>query len=270
MAHTAVSETRACPSCGARLAGPYCHECGEARPDPHDFSWRHAAHDVLHEFLHLDGKIFQTLWLLIRRPGLLTAEYWDGRRRLHIRPLRLYIVLAAIHLLAMSSAYYNMAAMQQMASSAKLTPMLERLAQRQHTTLQVIQQRIDQTLARTYSVTQYLAVLAFAAVPWLLDRRRRPYYLQHVIFALHVYCFYFLLTALVSRVLTPAQWRASPLPLVTWAYLYFAVRRLYGADALASLGISFLLRVGLFAAEFLAIGLAMAIALAWTILHHAP
>jgi Protein of unknown function (DUF3667) len=86
----------ACPSCGAALAEPFCHQCGETKSDSHDFTWKHTVHDAVHEFLHLDGKILTTLWLLIRRPGFLTAEYWAGRRRLYIRPLRLYIVLAAI------------------------------------------------------------------------------------------------------------------------------------------------------------------------------
>src|SRR3712207_7333270 len=56
------------------------------------------------------------------------------------------------------------------------------------------------TLFRS-SATQYCAVLGFALVPWMLYRRRRPYYLQHVIFSMHIYCFYFLLTAVVSQLL---------------------------------------------------------------------
>jgi len=76
--HTRVEQIVACPSCGGALAGPFCHHCGETRPDPHDFTWKHTVHDAVHEFLHLDGKILTTLWLLIRRPGFLTLEYWEG------------------------------------------------------------------------------------------------------------------------------------------------------------------------------------------------
>jgi hypothetical protein len=262
MAHAHLQEVTTCPSCKASLAGPFCHECGEARPDPHDFSWKHTIHDAFHEFAHLDGKILQTLWLLIRRPGLLTAEYWEGRRRLHIRPLRLYIVIAAIHLIAMSASFYRVDFFLRSDSGGALNRMISKIAARDGTTVEHAKAAVNEKLAKAYSVTQYFAVLAFAVFPWAIFRRRRPHYLQHVIFSIHVYGFYFLVTAAVSQVLSPETWRRSPLPLVTVAYLYFAIRRLYGDRPLTALWKAAVLRLALFAAEFAAIGVAMAAAFA--------
>jgi hypothetical protein len=263
MAHAHVQPLTACPSCEASLAGPFCHQCGEARPDPHDFSWKHALHDVVHEFIHLDGKILQTLWFLIRRPGLLTAEYWDGRRRLHIRPLRLYIVIAAIHLVAITGSFYRMDLVLDSARSSFLNRKIAQAAERGHTTPEVVKAALDQKFAKGYSVAQYLAVLGFAVVPWALYRKRRPHYLQHVIFSIHVYGFYFLLTAAVSQVLTREQWIRSPMPLVTVTYLYFAIRRLYGERPWTALWKAVILRLGLAAAEALAMGIAAAAAIAY-------
>lgn len=262
MAHPHVQKVTACPSCGAELAGPFCHQCGEARPDPHDFSWKHALHDAVHEFVHLDGKILQTLWLLIRRPGMLTAEYWEGRRRLHIRPLRLYIVLAAVHLIAMSHSYYRVDFFLQTEGAGPLNRLVEKIAAKRNTTTEAAKELINEKIAKAYSVTQYSAVLGFAVVPWVLYRRRRPHYLQHLIFSMHVYGFYFLLTAAVSQVVPGQIWRRSPLPLVTAAYLYFAIRRLYGDGTWTAVWKAVVLRLGLFAAEFVAIGVALAAALA--------
>ena len=261
--HAQVQEAVACPSCHATMTGAYCSACGEARPTTHDFTWGHAVHDAVHEFVHLDGKIIRTLWLLIRRPGFLTAEYWSGRRRLHIRPIRLYIVLAAIHLIALSASYYRVEMFLDQSSSSPLHRMIERTAARQQLPVEQVREHINQRMAKIYSVAQYFAVLAFAAVPWLLYRKRKPHYLQHVIFSFHVYAFYFLLTALVSQFLTPQQWQRSPMPLVTAAYLFFAVRRLYGEPVWASAGKAVALRLGLFAAEFLALAVALAGALVW-------
>jgi hypothetical protein len=262
MAHAHVQEVTTCPSCNAALSGPFCHQCGEARPDAHDFSWKHSLHDAVHEFIHLDGKILQTLWFLIRRPGLLTAEYWEGRRRLHIRPLRLYIVIAAIHLIAMSASYYRIDLILESEGSGFLNNKIAQAAERDGTTPEIVKATLDERLAKVYSFTQYFAVLAFAVVPWALYRKRRPHYLQHVIFSIHVYGFYFLLIAAISLMLTRQQWQRSPMPLVTLAYLYFAIRRLYGERLWTALWKAVVLRLALFAAEFLAIGAAAGAAVA--------
>jgi hypothetical protein len=248
--------------------GPYCHNCGEDRPDDHHFSWSHASHDAMHEFLHLDGKIFRTLWLLFRRPGFLTAEYWDGRKRAYIRPLRLYIFISALHLFTIFAFIYRADFMVSQGAQGKaLEGMLNRQAERMHITPDQLKGLIDSNLKKAYSVLQYASVLAFALVPWLLYRRQRPYYLQHLIFSLHVFCFYFALSGLAAPLLGSYNWLRSPLPLVTLAYLYFALRLLYGESFGAALGKAIALRLTLFATEAIAIALAMAIAIFLALRH---
>ena len=267
-AEARIPEAQHCPTCGAEFGGPWCQQCGEARPDPHELSVRHAVHDAVHEFTHLDGKIFRTLWLLVRRPGLLTAEYWAGRRKPYIRPLRLYIVIAAIHLLAMSATVYKYEFFRDLDSRGALRRTVERTAARQHTPTAAVEAQLSGKIASVYSVAQYLAVLAFALLPFLLYRRARPHYVQHLIFSLHVYAFYFLLTACVSPLLTPSLWRRSPLPLVTLAYLYFAVRRLYGERWHVAAAKAVALRLGLFAVEFVALAIALTASIFWLRLAH--
>ena len=83
--------TEGCLNCGAPLMGKYCATCRQKdlpeRPDVYHF-----LHEVLHEFLHLDGKIVRALKLLLFRPGSLTLEYWAGRRAAQVAPLRLYLM----------------------------------------------------------------------------------------------------------------------------------------------------------------------------------
>jgi hypothetical protein len=267
MSHS-VQTAIACPSCSTTLIGPYCHNCGEDRPDDHHFSWSHARHDAMHEFLHLDGKIFQTLWLLFRRPGFLTGEYWEGRKRLYIRPLRLYIVIAALHLFTLFSFVYRADSMVAHGPQGKtLEAMLNRQSARMHITPEQLKGLIDSNLKKAYSVLQYASVLGFSLVPWILYRRQRPYYLQHLIFSLHVFCFYFALSGLAAPLLGSYNWLRSPLPLVTLAYLYFALRFLYQERVVVALGKAIVLRLTLFAAEALAIALAMAISIFLSLRH---
>ncbi len=49
-----------------------------------------------------DGKIPQTLLLLVRRPGALTAEFLAGRRARYLRPLRLYLTMSVAFFLSLT------------------------------------------------------------------------------------------------------------------------------------------------------------------------
>jgi Protein of unknown function (DUF3667) len=60
-------------------------------------------HDVTHEFLHVDSKIFRTVKLLLLKPGFLTREYFEGRRVRYVSPLRVYLVFSVIYFAAATS-----------------------------------------------------------------------------------------------------------------------------------------------------------------------
>ncbi len=257
-------EQAACRNCGHELAGAFCAACGEPRPSAREWSWRHFVHDAMHEFLHVDAKIVRTIGLLLFRPGFLTAEYWDGRRTSYIRPLRLYIVMAAIHLLAMSATVYRLDFFRASDSSGKFDKLLASIAAKHHTTPEAAAAALDGKFQKAYAITQYFAVLGYAVVPLWIYRRRRPHYVQHLIFSLNVYAAYFVFSSVMVQTLTPAQWRAGPSMLVLLVYLYFAVRRLYGEGVAISMGKALLLRAGQLAAEFLAIAFALASAILLT------
>jgi hypothetical protein len=78
-----------CLNCGAALAGPFCHECGQ---HAHIHRTLHAFfHDFLHGVLHFEGKIWRTLPLLAWKPGELTRRYIDGQRTSFISPIALFL-----------------------------------------------------------------------------------------------------------------------------------------------------------------------------------
>jgi|SRR5579884_438934 len=78
-----------CLNCGARLEGPYCHECGQ-----HAHVHRTLSaffHDFAHGVLHFEGKIFRTIPLLAWKPGELTRRYIDGQRASFVSPIALFL-----------------------------------------------------------------------------------------------------------------------------------------------------------------------------------
>lgn len=71
----------------------YCPECGQAVPTPSDYSLRAHAAELFEQITSLDGKLARTLWTLVRRPGVLTADHLAGRRRQYLRPLQLFFLI---------------------------------------------------------------------------------------------------------------------------------------------------------------------------------
>lgn len=97
------SRAKACLNCGATLSGAFCAACGQRDIPPYP-SVRELAVDAISEFSGWDGRLSSTLRTLVRRPGLLTREFLEGRRALYISPLRLYLSASVAYFLIAAAA----------------------------------------------------------------------------------------------------------------------------------------------------------------------
>ena len=78
-----------CLNCGAEPLGTYCQNCGQQVHVHRTLSA--IGHDLLHGVLHLDGKFWATLPLLVFRPGKLTRRYIDGERAKFVSPMAMFL-----------------------------------------------------------------------------------------------------------------------------------------------------------------------------------
>jgi hypothetical protein len=88
-------QTLVCGNCGASLAGEYCSHCGQ-RHEPHVHSLGHFAGEALESVTHADSRLWRTLWYLLSRPGVLTREFFAGKRVSYLPPFRLYLVISLL------------------------------------------------------------------------------------------------------------------------------------------------------------------------------
>jgi Protein of unknown function (DUF3667) len=91
----AGSAAHRCGNCESMLTGPYCAVCGQ---HAHASARNLAAvlHDGWHDITHVDGRLWHSLWMLLRTPGRLTLEYFQQRRARYLPPVRLYLVLSLV------------------------------------------------------------------------------------------------------------------------------------------------------------------------------
>lgn len=88
-----------CVNCNAAVAAMYCGHCGQ-KAGPAQLSLRLILSDYLREVLNLERGLPLTLWMLLAKPGALTAEYLSGRRVRYSTPLKLYM-LASVAMFAL-------------------------------------------------------------------------------------------------------------------------------------------------------------------------
>jgi hypothetical protein len=94
-----ASPSEACTNCGEGPVGRFCAACGQRHVTPHDFTAAAFFRDTLSEFISVDGRFWLTLWTLVRYPGKLAREYFDGRGARYMRPLNLFLLLNLVFFL---------------------------------------------------------------------------------------------------------------------------------------------------------------------------
>ena len=98
MSHLKERPETNCLNCNAHVIGRYCHICGQENIEPKETVWHLLSHFV-EDLTHFDGKFFNSLRLLVFRPGFLSREYINGRRASYLNPIRMYVFTSAIFFL---------------------------------------------------------------------------------------------------------------------------------------------------------------------------
>lgn len=194
-----------CYNCAIRLTGAFCANCGQ-KVQELDPTFKHFLHDLTHELLHFDGKIFTSVWTLLARPGVLTREYFEGRRVRWVSPIRLYLVSTV--------AYYGLTAL--------MDPE-------------------DADLIQKGGRLMILLVPVFAVLI-MLAARGRMHFPQHLYFALHVHAAWFVAwlvreigaAALSPRLMASTNWLGWLMMLYSAIYGVLAFRLAYRETLLKS------------------------------------
>jgi hypothetical protein len=194
MIHHAAVVATVCGNCGTALGGAFCHVCGQKATGP-DVSLHDFFHEAFHEFAHVDGKIVQTLRLLLTKPGLLTKEFLSGRR--YVSPLRVYLVCS---LLFFALAAFAPEAAQpffrvtKADGEAGLDPAaVQRLRD-------AASRQASIAIIHDFPRAMFALMPAFGLLTWVLYRKVRPFYAAHLYYSIHFHAFMFCVLA-VSLVL---------------------------------------------------------------------
>jgi Protein of unknown function (DUF3667) len=251
-------EAAACANCGAALAAPrpkFCPACGQEtniRP-PRLMEF---VQQLGGAYFSTEGALWRTLKLLLLKPGELTKQYLAGRRKHYVLPLRLYLTISLITLLAMrvvtgitmddpaaiqfdlkEDGKYSIVAIGENHNAGMkdgkffCTGLPEWLCKRLQRRVDVDQKvlkreiaELSQRFVSNIGFGMFVMLPVFALLLKLVYWNRRLHYTEHLVFALHVHTFWFIALALAL----PNQAGLSGLAFAAVpVYTFMAMRRVY-------------------------------------------
>jgi hypothetical protein len=221
------STATVCGNCGVPLGGAFCYACGQKAVGS-DVSLHDFFHEAFEELAHVDGKLVQTLRLLLTKPGRLTKEFLDGRRARYVSPLRVYLTCSLLFFAVAAFApgaerpFFHIS---RVAGEAGLDP------------ASVQQLRDAATVRANHAIVHDLPRAMFGLMPafgllcWVLYRKARPFYAAHLYYSIHFHAFVFLVLTVVIPLRVAGGAAAATLGMLAiLGYHYAGLRRVFGGS----------------------------------------
>ena len=199
----------ACLNCGADVTGNFCAACGQENTN-YRVSLRRLLGDLADEVFQLESRLWRTLWTLFRYPGRLTREYNAGRRVLYTSPLRIYLLASVAYFFGASvmsrgpQINVDLKGLHADFSdgSLELGTQNERRIKEVQKDPQAAARRAGQALTDWGPRIMAVLVPLFALLTFGFFRRPPHFYVEHLVFALHLHAaafFMWLLRDLVKH-----------------------------------------------------------------------
>jgi hypothetical protein len=211
MSHKNYRSEKTCLNCGTEVTKKFCPECGQENLETRE-NFFHLVGHFISDYFHFDSKFFRSLIPLFIKPGFLTKEYWQGRRVHYIHPLRLFFFITIIFMISASVFYKNFGDRFKGAFMESKFAVADTLGKKM-TEAQKIQavKRSNEKDARMkaklmkgfddfFKVIKYATFFLlpiYALVFKILYRRRGSYYVDHLVYTVHLQSFAYILLSIV-------------------------------------------------------------------------
>jgi Protein of unknown function (DUF3667) len=253
-----------CANCGQAFGAPrpaYCPACGQETqikaPTVGEFLQQFGG-----AYFSTEGALWRTFKLLLTRPGELTAQYLAGRRKHYVLPLRLFLTISVLMLLSMrvvSSLEYADFEDPEVTNALPDQPfsmqlelglgsagldngvfyceglpawLCGRIEKRLNVDARAVvlqMQKVSERVASHAGYVSFALLPGFAFGLWLLFRSRGLHYTEHLVFALHLHAFWFLLAAVLMWAgLLIGEYALYAALLGAPAYAALSMHRVYG------------------------------------------
>jgi hypothetical protein len=197
------------------VTGKFCPNCGQENLETKE-NFFHLASHFIADYFHYDSKFFRSLIPLFIKPGFLTREYWDGKRVQYIHPLRLFFFITIIFIIVTTYFYSRFG--DEMKSRvidkdktlihldtsryASMKPSDKIFFNRDSVTVQAMRKALQTEKRQMGKIrtgidhvfvnlkyVMFLLLPLYAIVFKVLYRKQRLFYVDHLVYAMHLQCF---------------------------------------------------------------------------------
>lgn len=95
MGHQKLRTDKTCLNCNYVVENKYCPNCGQENTETRQ-SFHYLFSHFIEDLTHYDGSFWKTIKYLLLRPGYLTKEYLQGKRKKFVPPVKLYIFISFV------------------------------------------------------------------------------------------------------------------------------------------------------------------------------
>jgi len=192
-----------CRNCGLELRSSdrYCPACGQAVADGADRSFQHLVRSSVAELASIDSRLWRSLRSLFFRPGFLSREYREGRRRRYLSPIGLFLLGNLLYFIAPPLSDLQLS----LAEQYELQPYSPWIAEWVDSHIAASDQSFEDIAGRyQLRIVELAKLMVILHVPllalgtMLLFADRRLYYADHIVMGLHYFAF--LMIYLISAV----------------------------------------------------------------------
>ncbi|MEP3389376.1 MAG: DUF3667 domain-containing protein [Reichenbachiella sp.] len=186
--------SNSCLNCGASLEGSFCAQCGQRDKDA-DRSLKHLIGELINNLFFVDNRIWASYKYLVFKPGIMTYEFLEGKRRKFMPPVTLFLFVNVLYFFISPLTDYSLTLTDQMKQpthGALATRMVEEKltkVEMDFETYAPIYRQASDNVSKTIMI---LNVPMIAFFVYLLAIRKRKYYFDSLIFSMHFFTIFLL------------------------------------------------------------------------------
>jgi hypothetical protein len=242
------------------------------------------------DYFHYDSKFFRSLVPLFTKPGFLTKQYWEGKRVHYIHPLRLFFFITIVFIISTTYFYrrFGSELKKEFSYQDKVLPQLDTtyfaktpgskkiFLRGDSITIDSVRHEINSGARRmgklqtgmdhvfvNLKYVMFLLLPLYALVFKVLYRRQKHFYVDHLVYMMHLQCFAYVILGLLFLIpfITPISiFALRQIAFFTiLIYIFISLHNLYHQKVWKTVLKSILATVTLFFITFLSVLMVAAI-----------